>query len=639
MKYDQYISLIRDLEKSAASNKRWYETRVLLLTMLGYGYFVGLILLLIAPIAVVAVGLWFAPGEIWRQVLVLVKFWWIIVPGLGVYFGFLGSAIKSITARVPDPEGTEISRTEAPELFAFVYTVCKELKAKRPKQILVDDSFNAAVVTMPRFGIFGRKVILLLGLPLMKALSPRQFEAVLAHEIGHISGKHGVFAKWAYQMREAWGRLIESQEVAEHKFSSLYQKFVDWFFPYFTAYSFVLMREHEKEADREAAKLVGKRELGESLILLETKGRSLNEDFWAAVHEENVSSDTPSKQIFSRMIASLSFVNPDRSKVSLEKAVAVATDFNDTHPSLAERLRQIGYWTEGDLPMLPEQADDDAATVFFGSLGDRLTSQFDESWDEQAERTWKERHEHFQEAQKRVDELEKKRVAEDLTLEELREIARLTTEKDGIAAAMPIIEETAKRFPDEAIALYNLGSGRLSLDDESGLADLEKAGELDKSVKYDAYQIAFDYLRSKGRLDEASRYVAFLEEQNEVYEKANEERKWAQPGDDFEKHDLTADFVDSIPKKLAGLEEITAIYAANKVVKYLPEFPYRVLFIELRGKRRGDSDPDSILKIVVDRLDTGEIHFFALLNAKWGSTGKFISEIPGAKVYENSTNV
>lgn len=101
---------------------------------------------------------------------------------------------------------------------------------------------------MPKLGIFGRKVILLLGLPMMKALSPEQLKAVLAHEIGHISGKHGLFTKWAYQMREAWGRLIESQELAGHKFSFLYKKFVEWYFPYFTAYSFVLMREHEREA-------------------------------------------------------------------------------------------------------------------------------------------------------------------------------------------------------------------------------------------------------------------------------------------------------------------------------------------------------------------------------------------------------
>ncbi|KXK01512.1 MAG: peptidase M48, Ste24p [Acidobacteria bacterium OLB17] len=355
MKFDQYISLIRGLEKSAASNRGWYEIRVMLLTMLGYGYFFGLILLMFAPIAIVAIGFWYAPATTWDQILLLTRLWWLIVPGLTMYFGFLGTAVLAITAKVPDPEGTEIQRSEAPKLFEFVNTACKELKAKKPKKILIDDSFNAAVVTMPKLGIFGRKVILLLGLPMMKALSPEQLKAVLAHEIGHISGKHGLFTKWAYQMREAWGRLIESQELAGHKFSFLYKKFVEWYFPYFTAYSFVLMREHEREADREAVNLVGKTALGEALILVETKERSLAEEFWAAVREENITNDKPTLQIFSRMIAALSVEDPDRSRPSLEKALAVPTDLEDTHPSLADRLRAIGYWTDGELPPTPRQ--------------------------------------------------------------------------------------------------------------------------------------------------------------------------------------------------------------------------------------------------------------------------------------------
>jgi hypothetical protein len=150
--------------------------------------------------------------------------------------------------------------------------------------------------------------------------------------------------------------------------------------------------------------------------------------------------------------------------------------------------------------------------------------------------------------------------------------------------------------------------------------------------------MAFDFLRSKGRLEEASKYVAYLEEQNEVYEKANQERQQAQPGDDFEKHDLASDFIDSIPKKLAGLEEITAIYAANKVVRYLPEIPFRVLFVELRAKKRGDAGSDSILRIVVDRLDTGEVHYVVILDKTWGEAGKTITEMPGARIYENLNN-
>ncbi len=633
MKYNQYVSLIQELEQSAAASKGWYEFRVFLLIALGYGYFVGLILLLIAPIAVVGLGVWFAPGQVWSVVLQLAKLWWILVPGLGLYFGFLGSAVRAITAKAPFPEGTELKPSDAPKLFSFVRETCKELKARKPKKILVDDSFNAAVVTMPRFGIFGRKVVILLGLPLMKSLSPKQFEAVLAHEIGHISGKHGSFAKWAYQMREAWGRLIDAEETTGHKFSTLYKKFVEWFFPFFTAYSFVLMREHEKEADREAARLIGSKELGEALILLETKARSLNEDYWVSIHKENIANAVPTKQIFSRMLAFLADPDPAASNRSFENAVAVKTDFSDTHPSLADRLRLIGYWTDGELPNLPEPPKTEAAIEFLGSEIERLTAQFNEAWDQQAAEKWNDRHEHFRESQKRVDALEEKRGLADLTFGELREMAQLNMENGGIAAAMPVIEEAANKFPDEALAWFDLGGGRLAMDDETGLAYLEKATGLDAKLKYEAYQAAFTFLKSKGRNDEAAKYISLLEEQEELYEKAEAERKTASPSDQFGVHDLSIEFIDSIPRKLAGLDEVTAIFAANKIVTYFPDVPFRVLFIELRGKQKGDSDAKNILDIITDRLNNGEVNWFTILDANWGIAGKAITEIPGARVY------
>lgn len=255
MKYEHYISLIQSLEADARNNRASYQLKVFLLTVLGYAYFLALLLLLVVPLPLVAMLLWLGPDQVWKILAYGAKLWWLLIPGLGIYFGFIGSAIKSVTATVPDPEGTEIARSEAPELFDFVENTCAGLKSKKPERILITDEFNAAVVTMPRYGIFGQKVLLMLGLPLMKALSPEQFKAVIAHEIAHISGKHGVFTKWAYQMREAWGRLIDSQDASEHRFAFLYKRFVDWFFPYFTAYSFVLMRHHEEDADRDAAQI------------------------------------------------------------------------------------------------------------------------------------------------------------------------------------------------------------------------------------------------------------------------------------------------------------------------------------------------------------------------------------------------
>jgi Zn-dependent protease with chaperone function len=463
MKFDQYVSLIQRLEKFAAERRGAYHFRILLLIVLGYAYFVGLIVLFALPIPLVGILIFLAPEAVLRILFYTVKLWWAVIPGLGLYFGFIGSAIRSITAKVPDPPGRDLLPGEAPKLYEFVENTCDTLKAARPARIIVNDEFNAAVAAMPRFGIFGRKILLIIGLPLMKAISPEQLKAALAHEIGHISGRHGVFTKWAYQMREAWGRLIDSQEAANHKFASLYRGFVNWFFPYFTAYSFVLMREHEKDADQDAVRLTAVESLGEALILLETKGRHIDEVFWREIHEENLAKETPAEKLFSRMLESLNEVNSELASVALSKAMSVPTDFSDSHPSLAERLQLIGYPLENGLPRQPKPAAADAATYFLNDGGRSLAAEYDRAWDEQATKDWKNRHLHFQESHKRIVELNTKVSAEELSRDELLELAERQAEREGIAASLPTMLKAAERFPDDPVVLFNIGGVRLSL--------------------------------------------------------------------------------------------------------------------------------------------------------------------------------
>lgn len=636
MKYDQYVSLIKSLESYAATNRKTYEYKVLGLALLGYGYFFGLILLALAiPLAVILLLFW-APAAVIRIALLLGKIVWILVPVLAAFFGFLGGAIKAMFAKVPEPEGRELTRETAPELFEFVDSTCKELRAKRPKKVLVTDEFNAAVATLPRIGMFGRKVYMLLGLPLMKALSPDQFKAVLAHEIGHISERHGAFAKWAYQLREAWGRFIDSQEEHEHKFAALYEKFVNWFFPYFTAYSFVLMREHEKDADRYSVQIVGAKPAAEALIALETQTARLNEVFWTKVHEENVKSASAPKGIFSRMITELGSSDPEHETKTLTRAVQVPTDYNDSHPSLAERLKLIGYWQGEGLPQAPSPADVSAAQFFLGDQTAAFIRDFDIDWDEKVEQDWRKRHEHFQKGQKRIAELDAKGSDDELSAEEMIEKASLIAEEKGNAEALPLLQRIVQRFPEHAEANYFLGGVMLASDDERGLDHVQKAMQLDDKWRFAASDVAFQYLRSKGRFDEAKTYANAMEQEEELLKKAQAERQIVSHTDSFEAHALESEVVENIVSKLTYYDEIITLYLVRKVVTHRPDVPFHVLFIELRKAKRFRGEvslnAEEILKIAVERLGDIDIGYFAVLEGQFAAVKPQLEAIDGAKI-------
>ncbi len=641
MNYEQTVTLIHRLEEYAASNPRSYEYKVLGLTALGYAYFVGLVLMFLIPPLVIIMGLIFAPEETFRILLLTLKLWWLVLPGIGIFFGFIGGAVKAMTAKVPEPPGMPLTAEQAPELFEFIRETSLALSSRMPDQVLVTDDFNAAVVTLPRFGIFGRKVFLLVGLPLMQALSLEQFKAVVVHEIGHISGKHGAFAKWAYQVGDAWEKFIDAQELSEHKFDTLYKKFVNWYFPYFTAYSFVLMRNHEREADQNAVQLVGATAVGESLISIWTREAEVQATFWKDIHEENLKADTPSERMFSRMLGALAFVDPLRARETLTKALEIPTDYGDTHPSLADRLREIGYWNGLQVPPVPEPPRLTAADHFVGSSMDGFVTAFDSVWEEQAAIQWKSRHEHFQQSQKRIDELDAKSEEGDLTAEEAVEAAMRISEMGNTEAALPLLEAAAEKFPESSLVWYNLGCTRLALDDEQGLTDLERAVEFDKTYKLVSSESSFQFLRSKGRLEEAKKHADGAEKQYEMLEQAKKERSVVLPTDQFEVHTLPQAIIDMVPVKLSRFEEITAIYLVRKRVELLPEIPMHVMFLETRPsgrfKNSGDLKTNDILNIAADRFNGPDINFFAVLVGTFAALKPPLEKIDGAKVFDRYT--
>jgi len=92
-------------------------------------------------------------------------------------------------------EGILTLRAEdEPLLFAFVNKLADATGARRPDLIEVDCEPNAGA-RLKRTGItgaLGKGLVLRFGLPLVAAMTVRQFAGVLAHELGHFRQKGGM---------------------------------------------------------------------------------------------------------------------------------------------------------------------------------------------------------------------------------------------------------------------------------------------------------------------------------------------------------------------------------------------------------------------------------------------------------------
>jgi len=241
MTQEQFEGFVRRLEGYAREHPASYALRVTLLAPLGYFYLGAVLLGLLLANLILA---YFAIRA--RTVALLVQL------GLPL-LALTGTILRALWVKFPEPQGLRLGRDVAPRLFATVEEIRRLLRAPKIDVILLTHEFNAGVADVPRKALLGTKRFLSVGLPLMQALNPQQFRAVLAHEFGHVSANHGRFASWIYRIRQTWGQLLARPEAQKRWGVGVFVRFAKWYAPLFNAYTFVLARAHECEADRSAA--------------------------------------------------------------------------------------------------------------------------------------------------------------------------------------------------------------------------------------------------------------------------------------------------------------------------------------------------------------------------------------------------
>lgn len=241
MNREEFEALVGRMEASASKHPLLYRWRVIGWAALGYGYLFAVVLtLLAAGVALVLM--------VRRHPVLAGKVLLLIVPVLVVI-------IRALWVRFPAPDGERVTHADAPELFSLLAAIAKQLRTPRIHVVLVTPELNAAVTQIPRLGFLGwHRNYLLLGLPLMKGLTVEQFQAVIAHEMGHLSRGHARLGNWIYRLRLIWARLQDAYSEQTGASAAVIKTFFTWYSPRFKAISFPLARANEFEADAASAK-------------------------------------------------------------------------------------------------------------------------------------------------------------------------------------------------------------------------------------------------------------------------------------------------------------------------------------------------------------------------------------------------
>lgn len=583
--------LVHRLEKDAAARPARYRFRVGALAALGYGYIWAVLLFAIGGLVL-----------LWNINLSLA-----LKLGLPILFVLI-AIVRALWVRISAPDGIPVHRAEAPALWKAIDQMGRELRAPKVHHILIEDQFNASILQAPRLGIFGwHRNYLNLGLPLLQGLTKDQALAVIGHELGHLSRQHNRFGGWVYRLRTTWMRLTIQLDQGQSRLGALlFQRFFNWYTPYFSAYSFVLARADEYTADQCAAQVAGADNARQALSRAAAAGRYMGGDLGNRLRPELLRSPEPPADTPARMAASLrEGATPDVLRSHLDQAMGERTGLSDTHPSLSDRLRGLGWTESPDISWCAPPADGaDAATTLLGrTTTSRLSALLGKRWQALARERWGTEHHRLKMVSEELAALDAAAAEGPLSEEQAWEQVSLSFEVDpNIGAAR--LPAFAASYPGHAMGQWYLGRDLIARGDEAGIEHLNVAARLDDELLVPAYELIAQHYALTGRRREALPFEKAARQRSAVLDSAEEERTTFTSGMALEPNGLAPATLDALRHALARYPDLEEVYLVRRKVTILPHRPAYVLGI--RPKRRlgqSTSDEATLVESVTRHVD------------------------------------
>ena len=621
---EEFDAFVQRIETEAALHPAHYRFRLACLAFLGYAYILCVFVLLYSLLWGMRNFLLFTQDPYLTARLNWITF----LLGLGL--------LRLFWVRLPAPKGVPLNRKQAPALFTVIDQLTQTLNAPRFNHILLTPDLNAGVVQRPRFGFIGWQVnYLLLGLPLMHALSPEQFRAVAAHELAHLSNHDSWFAGWIYRVRQAWFELAEKFQ-SDRQGGFLFRRFFCWYGPFFKAYSFVLARTQEYEADRRAAEIAGADHKADALLNLSIHSHFLQKKFWPNIYQQNTDLATPPKGVITALLHDLgTATTAEEAPQWLALDLARQTDNEATHPSLTDRLTALGYKITAN--PLPTPVNLSAAQAFLGDALTDLAERLDQFWIQEESNFWKLQHSQKQQQIKTLARLDAKAKTHFLTIEETWKRGLLTWQLRDPKSAIPLFQDGLAQAPEHPMMNYHLGQILLDQQDDSGVEHLETAMARDPALVIPACQHLSTFFRQQDNLVMAEKYQYRWRQQDKPWKLAQQERTPLKADDQLMPHQLPETEVKQLVEQLSEYPEVKAAYLVRKQVTRFPEKPFYGLGIVRRyypGEGPNYKTDSELSTLIINEISfSGELNLM-ILNRTTINLLQILRKVSGAMIYQ-----
>lgn len=540
----------------------------------------------------------------------------IIAGSLAVAYG-MGQLAQLILVHNTLPTEISLDLEKAAPLATAIEQLRQTLDAEPLARVCIDHQFNAYVVQNRPLGIlnglatpgsrlanwFPSVNVLVIGLPLMMILTEQEFRALLAHELGHISGRHGRKRGHVYHLRQQWQQFFLSLQTSTSATLRrllwwMHGTFVSWYWPRLDARTFVLSRYQEYEADQCSVACTDVSTTAALLWKVHVLGRYYDDECHERLWQSLATSSLPPNNYLERILASIASPNQDAAAQAIGTSLRRLTDNSDTHPCLNDRVKVlVNHDDNSTLPpdlnrfLFPSLPEVSAAQSLLGEHLQIMSDAVDEQWYQHAVAHWKSGHRRLMAVASIADHQDTDSSDMEISVDEIPatwEKALELLDVRGYKAAEPLVRAVLAAEPDHAGALCAMGGIAIAKGDDR--AEDLLSFVIDKKDRIwtpRAAEVLMAHYANVGEKEKLVQLRCDMDQYDKLRQQADAERAIVSTRDVLAEHGLGPEHIAALTETLQQNESCVEGFLVRKEVEHLPEEPMFVLCVE------SDSDLDS----------------------------------------------
>src|SRR5262245_27111333 len=238
--------------------------------------------------------------------------------------------------------GRPVSRQEMPDLYATLDRLKKDIDVKGRLQIQLDDEMNAgAREVRGLFGLFGNRRVMTIGIPLLAILGKEEARAVIGHELGHFSRRHGRLGHFLYWAHMGWLSHVEQIDRDSSAFDRIVANFAHLFLPLFSHLPMLWSRRCEYEDDADATRAAGAQNVISALARISLFTAWQQRELPRLAYSWQRSEPRAPADYLARLSKAFVEATPELARDLVARESRRTSEWRDTHPPLAQRAMAL----------------------------------------------------------------------------------------------------------------------------------------------------------------------------------------------------------------------------------------------------------------------------------------------------------